>query len=1185
MARTRTKKIDGYSSDGGGSATGRYIHPTDRSDTVSEISHDETSTTSKTKHFRPKFFRGKKKTDDTSSVSSSGSKGSLFERMGISSTTQTRMNGGNVASNTPQRRERNQESYQFSSSPHQAINRAPAMPTDSSSVRSAGTASKSSRGHTASSTDAQKLTKDSKARFNIGLVYLKTGDFTKAQQNLEHSLFCYLQLYGHDAKKYSNQVLYQVASVREKLGDCYLANTAIEDKCLAMDHYEEARRLLRGLEKEDGREEVVEMHARIEEKMKDPKLKRAHGGLGCGKRTLPLPPPPPSFSVGARRDRGAGVGSSGPFSVDGKASKVVEPMSPDGRAHKVTGPSSVDGKARKVLGANGLKAGIAGAAVGAWAVAKAGEGESVGSQDSHDYNPFNVLKRVGKNVFEGIDDVIDNIGGVIDNIGVHMRGELAKSISKGIINEEDVDQFEVSIQQLERNNHRTALNHLSALQASGGMKDYHFRALMVDYMMRVAESAMRDEKIGVATDAYEEAFAMLRQEDDPGRTLGLATRGCIKGHKLLAIEDERDEDWESAIQHRNRVHQLLDMENKVVPTCEQLMMVAYCYGQLGNYEQCAGTLSDAMHRLLKGVRSMDVMPKNRIPTLIQCCRMRAVCYSKAQRWQEAHDQYDEVLPLIAREEGIFTKSYNSALVQKGALLVTLGKYREAASALEKYMRVAEAHDTSVCEIVDDNDHLLALDTFAAAHLKLGKVDQAIVCFQKKLEKLKSIPKSDEMKGQTLHNLGCLFAYKKNYKEALPLLSKALDTRKFMYDGTNKYLFESTWGVAATSQALGETNRAMKEYGKLLEKINKVDGSPVDSVTIHNSAGKLYFDENKLDLALKSFNEALKRVEASGSNNTLLKVNILLNLANVKSARGDLDKAVRHYDEIINMKGMKGTREYFLALYNKSLLLVKMGDKEEARLILGEITSRRSKVPDDIKGSGNLSLGQIIMSEKQIDDALQYYDKAVELFSKNTEGLNPMTIQAKKSIAMAYFDVGDYELAIVNLQEVLEDLSKPDLTGKQVTLLRAEIWSCMSRVYNKKDDVASAKNFAKLALQTYKAELGEKHPVTLRQISNLAVILLEEAEALPKEQSKATIDAAKFEMEDALESFVSLNDLWAYRLDVAALKTNLGFIAVWQGKPKKARKLLRQVKEIEIPQDHPLELRIANLECSVQKLEK
>jgi hypothetical protein len=432
-----------------------------------------------------------------------------------------------------------------------------------------------------------------------------------------------------------------------------------------MDHYEEARRLLKGLDREDGREEVAEMHSRIEEKVKDPKLKRAQGGLGCSKRTLPLPPPPPSFSMEVRRDRVSGAPLRGPLSVNGKASKVVEPLSGDGTASKVTGPLSVDGKAKKVLGTNEGVTGVTMAALTAAAVAiGGGEGESVESQDSHDYNPINVLKRVRRNVFGGIDDVFDNIGDVF----CHMRKELAKSVSIGVVDEEDVDQFEVSIQHLERNNHRTALNHLSALRESGGMKDQNFRALMVDYMMRVAESAMQDEKIGVATDAYEEAFAMLRQEDDPGRTLGQATRGCIKGHKLLAIEDEKDEDWESAIQHRNRVHQLLDMENKVVPTCEQLMMVAYGYGQLGNYEQCVDTLSDAKHRLLKGVRSMDVMPKNRVPSLIRCCLMRAVCCSKAKRWQEAHDQYDEVLLLIAREEGIFSKSYNSALVQKVSLV-------------------------------------------------------------------------------------------------------------------------------------------------------------------------------------------------------------------------------------------------------------------------------------------------------------------------------------------------------------------------------------------------------------------------------------------------------------------------------------------------------------------------------------
>lgn len=124
-----------------------------------------------------------------------------------------------------------------------------------------------------------------------------------------------------------------------------------------------------------------------------------------------------------------------------------------------------------------------------------------------------------------------------------------------------------------------------------------------------------------------------------------------------------------------------------------------------------------------------------------------------------------------------------------------------------------------------------------------------------------------------------------------------------------------------------------------------------------------------------------------------------------------------------------------------------------------------------------------------------------------------------------------------------------------------------------------------ALRTYKSELGEHNPITLRNVSNLQLINLEEAEGLEKSEAKPIIDAAKFELEETLEAFVALNDSWTYRLDVASLQTNLGFVAVWQGKPKKARKLLRQIRDIELPDDHPLMERIEILAERVQQLEQ
>ena len=635
-----------------------------------------------------------------------------------------------------------------------------------------------------------------------------------------------------------------------------------------MDHYEEARRMLRTIDKEDAPEEVVEMIDRIDEKVKDPALKRIRSNTGGSTAPLPLAP------------------SSGYEKAKAKYEKKGAPRS-DGTTLKKSNK-----KGRGVAFAAGT-----GAVIGAGAGAAASK--SVGEEDSteDDFTPASIVRR-GKrmtatgigNLFGGIGDVIYPIGDVFNAA----RGDLAKSVADGLLSQNDVDQFEVAMEHLERNNHRTALNHLSQLQYGSGTNDPAFRQLLEVYMMRVAETAMKDDKIGVATDAYEESFALLRQEDDPGRNLRIVTRGCIKGHKMLAIEEERDEDWEAVIEHRNRVHQLLDMENKVVPTCEQLMIVAYCYGQLNNYEQSLDTLSDAMKRLTKGVRSMEVMPKNRVPPLIRCCQMRAVCYSKLEKWKEAHDQYDEVLPLIAREEGIMTKPYNHALIQKGALLVTLGKYKEATNTFTKYREMfkQDADMSNLQDIVEDHDHLLALDTSAAAHIKLGNYDAAIECFRYKLEKLNTIPKTDEMKGQTMHCLGCLLAYKQNFQDALPLLSKALDTRKFMYGGNNKFLMESSWSVAATSQAVGDSAKAMKEYGKLLEKMKKSDDIPINSISVLTSAGKLYFDNNKFDLAMKAFNDALKKVNSSGGDNADLKSNILLNLANVQTAHGDTDKVCK-----------------------------------------------------------------------------------------------------------------------------------------------------------------------------------------------------------------------------------------------------------------------------------------------------
>ena len=197
------------------------------SDSVSELSHDESTVTyggsTPSSAFRSKFFRGK----NDSATPSNGNSAS-----GTSNKSATPSSPGAVAS--------------------------------SRSVGSAGTASSS----VSKKTDSNRLAKDAKSRFNIGLIYLKTGDYAKAQDNLEHSLYCHMQQHGHDGREYTNDALSSIAGVREKLGECYLSNPDVVDKSLAMDHYEESRRLLGSVALEDAPDNIKEMLERVDEKLR-----------------------------------------------------------------------------------------------------------------------------------------------------------------------------------------------------------------------------------------------------------------------------------------------------------------------------------------------------------------------------------------------------------------------------------------------------------------------------------------------------------------------------------------------------------------------------------------------------------------------------------------------------------------------------------------------------------------------------------------------------------------------------------------------------------------------------------------------------------------------------------------------------------------------------------------------------
>lgn len=145
----------------------------------------------------------------------------------------------------------------------------------------------------APSAAAKKHARDSKSRFNLGVIYLKTGDYPKARENLLHSLYCHICLHG--ASDYSDRVASEVAAVREKLGDCYARDPEAEDKAPAVDHYVESRRLLRGVDAAEEGADVEEALERLVEKINDPDLLMRDSRAGTKSRPVPVPEIPMAY--------------------------------------------------------------------------------------------------------------------------------------------------------------------------------------------------------------------------------------------------------------------------------------------------------------------------------------------------------------------------------------------------------------------------------------------------------------------------------------------------------------------------------------------------------------------------------------------------------------------------------------------------------------------------------------------------------------------------------------------------------------------------------------------------------------------------------------------------------------------------------------------------------------------------
>ena len=304
------------------------------------------------------------------------------------------------------------------------------------------------------------------------------------------------------------------------------------------------------------------------------------------------------------------------------------------------------------------------------------------------------------------------------------------------------------------------------------------------------------------------------------------------------------------------------------------------------------------------------------------------------------------------------------------------------------------------------ESLTLWNLLGASAAQLGKLDEAVIAFQKALAIRPDNAGAYSNMGNALKNQGKL-------KEALEAYKKALSIRP---DYAEAYLNmgnvlkeqeELQEAIGAYNKALAiktdyadaylNLGNALRDQGKLEEAIaayNKVLSVKPDYAEAYNNKGLIFKEQEKLEEAINAYNNALsikpdyvevhynignvfrdqeklqEAIEAYGNALSIKPdyADAYLSLGNALTEQGKLDQAIEAYSKALSIKP-----DYADAYLNMSVTLKEQGKLDEAIVASHEALSIK---PDYVEAY--LNMGATLEDQEKLDEAIEAYNKAISI---------------------------------------------------------------------------------------------------------------------------------------------------------------------------------------------------------------
>jgi protein O-GlcNAc transferase len=290
----------------------------------------------------------------------------------------------------------------------------------------------------------------------------------------------------------------------------------------------------------------------------------------------------------------------------------------------------------------------------------------------------------------------------------------------------------------------------------------------------------------------------------------------------------------------------------------------------------------------------------------------------------------------------------------------------------------------ICEIVLRTSPASqeALSLCGQAHLKMGQIEQAVVCLQKRLD-------FDASNTQVAEDIANLLMHSRKYGQALPYLQCCEATRGWTED--------IAYSIGFCHQELGQAPAALEAFQRVLEHNPKMIGAYARSALLLHDMGRHKEAIEFLDLGLVINPDSTTLLHCQGK---LLTFQGLLSTALLKFERleqlqdRDVDHLIDHADLLARLRrGTSSEAKYkeilarypsnrrALTLYGALLFALKRHD--EALPLFERIIKNH---PNDAKSFSNL--GNIYGSQRKFKAAYEHHQKAYALNPTGEEVAGP-----------------------------------------------------------------------------------------------------------------------------------------------------------------------------------------------------